>query len=158
MGTDFGREFPSVSNSLPHGIGPGSTCLSKTSWPALRFAWVYNQEGLSGKEFTYNAEDMDSSPESGIFSGGGSGNPLQCSFLKNPMDRGAWWAIVQRVAKSRTRLEQLSMGSGKNLKDWLQELKLQRQLNLINQTTEQFMLQGTVENTATSQQMVEPKT
>ena len=30
-----------------------------------------------GKEFTYNAEDMDSSPESGIFSGGGSGNPLQ---------------------------------------------------------------------------------
>ena len=54
--------------------------------------------------------------------------------------------------------EQLSMGSGKNLKDWPQELKLQRQLNLINQTTEQFMLQGTVENTATSQQMVKPKT
>ena len=54
--------------------------------------------------------------------------------------------------------EQLSMGSGKNLKDWPQELKLQRQLNLINQTTEQFMLQGTAENTATSQQMVKPKT
>ena len=88
----------------------------------------------------------------------GNNNPLQYSCLKNPMDRGVWWAIVQRVAKSRTRLEQLSMGSGKNLKDWLQELKLQRQLNLINQTTEQFMLQGTVENTATSQQMVEPKT
>ena len=69
MGTDFGRELSSVSNSLPHGIGPGSTCLSKTSWPTLRFAWVYNQEWLSDKEFTYNAEDRDSIPGSGIFSG-----------------------------------------------------------------------------------------
>ena len=33
-------------------------------------------------------------------------NPLQYSCLKNPMDRGAWQAIVQRVAKSQT--EQLS--------------------------------------------------
>ena len=32
------------------------------------------------------------------------GNPLQCSCLENPMDRGAWWAAVHRVAKSRTRL------------------------------------------------------
>ena len=31
-------------------------------------------------------------------------NPLQCSCLKNPTYRGAWRAIVQRVAKSRTRL------------------------------------------------------
>ena len=36
--------------------------------------------------------------------GGGHGNPLQYSCLENPMDRGAWWAMVQRVAKSRTRL------------------------------------------------------
>ena len=34
--------------------------------------------------------------------GGGNGNPLQYSCLKNPMDRGAWWAIV--VATSQTRL------------------------------------------------------
>ena len=32
------------------------------------------------------------------------GNPLQYSCLEKPMDRGAWWAIVQRVAKSWTRL------------------------------------------------------
>ena len=32
--------------------------------------------------------------------GGGQGNPLQCSCLENPWDRGAWWATVQRVAKS----------------------------------------------------------
>ena len=36
--------------------------------------------------------------------GEGNGNPLQHSCLGKPMDRGAWWAIVHRVAKSRTRL------------------------------------------------------
>ena len=36
--------------------------------------------------------------------GGGHGNPLQYSCLENPMDRGAWWAAVHRVAKSWTRL------------------------------------------------------
>uniref|UniRef100_A0AC11EA65 Uncharacterized protein n=1 Tax=Ovis aries TaxID=9940 RepID=A0AC11EA65_SHEEP len=33
---------------------------------------------------------------------GGHGNPLQYSCLENPMDRGAWWATVHRVAKSWT--------------------------------------------------------
>ena len=32
--------------------------------------------------------------------GEGSGNPLQCSCLENSIDRGAWWAIVPRIAKS----------------------------------------------------------
>ena len=34
----------------------------------------------------------------------GNGNPLQHSCLENPMDRGAWWAIVHGVTKSQTRL------------------------------------------------------
>ena len=38
----------------------------------------------------------------------GHGNPLQCSFLENPMDRGAWQDAVHRVAKSQTRLKLLS--------------------------------------------------
>ena len=37
-------------------------------------------------------------------SGEGSGTPLQCSCLENPMDGGAWWAVVHGVAKSRTQL------------------------------------------------------
>ena len=41
--------------------------------------------------------------------GEGHGNPLQYSHLENPMDKGAWWATVHRVAKSWTRLKQLSM-------------------------------------------------
>ena len=40
--------------------------------------------------------------------GEGNGNPLQYSCLENPMDRGAWQAMVHRVANSRTRLEWLS--------------------------------------------------
>ena len=41
--------------------------------------------------------------------GGGHGNPLQYSYLESPVDRGAWRATVHGVAKSRTRLKQLSM-------------------------------------------------
>ena len=52
--------------------------------------------------------DMDSSPGSGRPPGGGCGNPLQYPCLENPMDKGAWWATVHGVAKSRTRLQRLS--------------------------------------------------
>ena len=45
--------------------------------------------------------------------GEGNGNPLQCSCLENPRDRGAWWAAVYGVAQSRTRLKRLS-GSSSN--------------------------------------------
>ena len=40
--------------------------------------------------------------------GEGNGNPLQCSFLENPRDRGAWWVAVSGVTQSRTRLKRLS--------------------------------------------------
>ena len=43
-------------------------------------------------------------PGSGRSPGGGHGNPLQYSCLGNPTDRGAWWATVHEVAKSRTQL------------------------------------------------------
>ena len=33
--------------------------------------------------------------------GEGNGNPLQCSCLENPKDRGAWWAAVYGVAQNR---------------------------------------------------------
>ena len=40
--------------------------------------------------------------------GEGNGSPLQCSYLENPRDRGAWWAAVYGVAQSWTRLKRLS--------------------------------------------------
>ena len=52
---------------------------------------------LSGKEPTYNTGD--SIPGSGRPPGGGNGNPLQLSYLENPMDRGAWRATVHGVSK-----------------------------------------------------------
>ena len=51
-------------------------------------------------EFARNARDLGSIPESGRHPGEGNGNPPQYSCLENPMDRGAWWAIVHGVAKS----------------------------------------------------------
>ena len=45
--------------------------------------------------------------------GEGNGNPLQCSCLENPRDRGAWWAAVYGIAQSRTLLKRLSSSSSR---------------------------------------------
>ena len=61
-------------------------------------------DGLAGKESTCNAgdvRDVGSIPGLGRSPGGRNDNPLQYSYLKNPMDREAWQATVQRVSKSR---------------------------------------------------------
>jgi len=47
----------------------------------------------------------------GKIPGGGHGNPLQYSCLENPMDRGAWRAIVHGVAKSWSRLSNWAIRS-----------------------------------------------
>ena len=52
--------------------------------------------------------DLSSVTGSGRSPVKGQSNPLQYSCLENPMDRGAWQAIVQRVAKSWIRLKGLS--------------------------------------------------
>jgi len=55
-----------------------------------------------------DTRDMGSIPGWGRSPEGGNGNPLQYSFLENPMDRGAWWTTVHGVAKSQTQLKGLS--------------------------------------------------
>ena len=61
--------------------------------------------GLSGNESTYKTGDAglilgsERSPE------GGHGHPLQYSCLENPMDGGAWRAVVHGVAKNQTQLK-----------------------------------------------------
>ena len=47
--------------------------------------------GSDGKASACNVIDLGSIPGSGRSPGGGNGNPLQCSCLGNPMDRGVWW-------------------------------------------------------------------
>ena len=56
--------------------------------------------GSDGKESACNIGDPCSIPGSRRSPGEGNGNPLQCSCLGNPMDRGAWWATVHGVAES----------------------------------------------------------
>ena len=51
------------------------------------------------KNLPANAGGVGSIPGLGRSPGEGNGNPLQYSCLGNPMDRGAWWAIVHGVAK-----------------------------------------------------------
>ena len=55
-----------------------------------------------------DARDSGSIPALGRSPGGGHDNPLQYSSLGNPVEREAWQATVHEVAKSRTRLKQLS--------------------------------------------------
>ena len=54
-----------------------------------------------GKKSVCNAKDPGSIPGSERSPGDRNGNPLQCSCLGNPMERGAGWAIARGVAKSR---------------------------------------------------------
>ena len=60
--------------------------------------------GSDGKASAYNAGDLGSIPGSGRSPAEGNDCPLHYSGLENPMDRGAWWAAVHGVAKSRTQL------------------------------------------------------
>ena len=60
----------------------------------------YNFPGVSVvTNLPSNAGDAGLIPASGRSTGKGNGNPLQYSYLGNPMDRGTWWATVHGIAK-----------------------------------------------------------
>ena len=64
---------------------------------------------LMGKEFTCKAGDtgdIGSMPGLGRYPEEKNGDPLQCSFLNNPMDRGAWQVIAPEDAKNWTQLRE----------------------------------------------------
>ena len=58
---------------------------------------------------------QSSIPGLGRSPGGGHGNPLQHSCLENPMDRGVWKAMAQRVAQSQIQLKRLSTYARKRI-------------------------------------------
>ena len=78
------------------------------SWPhPISYLIVISQDfpgGSGGKASAYNVGDQGSIPGLGRSPGEGNGNPLQQSYLENPMDEGAWQATVHGVTRSRTRL------------------------------------------------------
>ena len=83
-------------------------------WPALAISThpaaskFTTLRGLPGcpvvRDPSANSGDAGSIPVLGVSPEGGNGNPLWHCCLENPMDRGAWWAIVHGVAKSLTWL------------------------------------------------------
>ena len=102
---------------------------------------------FSTKESTCNvgdARDAGSIPGWRGSPGGGHGNTLQYSCLKNPMDRGPWWATVQRVTKSRTRLKLVSMhvwlGKLWYSTDWSSMLSLEVKFSIQIETTKRYHL------------------
>ena len=71
--------------------------------------WGHFPGGSEVKASACNAGDVGLIPGLGRSPGERNGNSLQYSCLENPMDRGAWWATVQGVAKSRTRLSEFTL-------------------------------------------------
>ena len=72
-------------------------CVAEGSW------W------LSGKESACSEGDQGLIPGLGRSPGEGNGNLLQYSCLENPMDRGARWATLHRVAKELDTTERLTL-------------------------------------------------
>ena len=68
------------------------------NWVLMSQGWCSSKRTQCSGKFC-NSRDTGSVPESGTSPGGGHGNPLQCSCLENPVDRGAWRAAVQGVTR-----------------------------------------------------------
>ena len=89
-----------VNGPSPNQRSNGNYRSSK--WSAVQ-VWKF-QVLLGVKNPPANAGCWGSMPGSGRSPGKGNGNALQYFCLENPMDRGAWWAIVPGVAKRWTQL------------------------------------------------------
>ena len=78
-----------------------------------------------------DTRDTGSIPASGRSPGGGNGNPLRCSFLENPMDRGAWWAGLQFIGLQRIRHDQSNLVQH----IWIFKKLLRHNLHIVHCTT-----------------------
>ena len=91
---------------LSRELGSIPTKCNKGQWRfiAEEQGWGNFPGGSEGKGYACNAgnaRNMGSIPRSGVSPGEGHGNRLQYSCLEKPMDSGAWWATVHRVAQSQ---------------------------------------------------------
>ena len=92
------RAYKPASNLCPKFRAEIVTFRSEVPAQASRVALVVKNLPAN----VGDRRDAGSTPASGRPTGGGHSNPLQCSCLENPMDRGACWPTVQRVAQSWT--------------------------------------------------------
>ena len=93
-----------------YGVALNWTGLKRLSSSSRQFESIilWFPGGSDNKASACHVADLSSIPRLGRSPGEGNGNPLQYSCLENPMDRGAWWAIVHRVTKSQTRLSEFT--------------------------------------------------
>ena len=84
---NIGSMGTGVFSAWVNSIYPGHTYLAHTRYSSV------------GKSSACNVGDPGSIPGSGKSPGEGNDNPLQCSCLENPMDRGAWQATVHRIVR-----------------------------------------------------------
>ena len=109
-----GKESACNAGDLGSFPGSGKSPEERNGYP-LQYSCLensVNREALAGcRPWCHKESDMTEQPihyyvytQSPSFCspGGGNGNPLQYSYLGNPMDRAAWWATVHRVAKNWT--------------------------------------------------------
>ena len=75
---------------------------SQTRLRDLAAVAASDEESMVYKDSGSADKDPGLIPVSGRSPGEGNGNPLQYSCLDNPVDGGAWWAAVHRVAESDT--------------------------------------------------------
>ena len=95
--------LPYVDAVLIHLAFLGSQCLGRWFDMTLLSHWGFPGDSES-KESACSAGNPGSIPGLGKSPGEGNGNPLQCSCLDSPMDRGAWNVTVHGAAKSWTQL------------------------------------------------------
>ena len=82
---------------------PRKNTENQNSWCMVKVVWGF-PGGSNSKESAFSAGDLGLTPGLRRPPGEGIGNPVQHSYLGNPIDRGAWWAAVHVVTKSQTRL------------------------------------------------------
>ena len=82
--------------------------MGKTPYPLVKVVMGWGEGRTKGMNRWSTGDLRDSEIFLVWNCGEGDGTPLQYSCLENPMDGGAWWAAVHGVAKSRTRLSDLT--------------------------------------------------
>ena len=121
---------PQIAKSIFKKNQVGGLTLPDFFFFLMNFLFIGGFPGGSDKkESACNEGDLGSTPGSGRFPGEGTGNPLQYSCLENPMNRGAWWAIVHGVAKSWTRLSDQHTHNSK----WSRGLNVKQTIKILEE-------------------------
>ena len=88
-----------LNNNLKDFLEFRNQCAQSYDQKKMYLAFWLGFPGVVVKSLPFNAGDADSVPGLERSSGERNDNPLQYSCLKNPMDKGTWWAKVHGVAK-----------------------------------------------------------